>query len=63
MSNAEIKEEIQKKVDKLPADALSEILEFIDKVQSRQYIDDKALDEHMDAIISENRELLQRLAQ
>ena len=63
MSIAEIKEEIQKAVDQMPENDLKELLELINKKRAKNNIDDKTLDAYMDAIISENRGLLQRLAQ
>jgi hypothetical protein len=60
MSTAELKEEIHKAVDKMPESDLKELLELINK---KQYMDDATLDAHVDAIISENRGLLERLAQ
>jgi hypothetical protein len=60
MSTAELKEEIHKAIDKMPEGDLKQLLDLINK---KQYIDDATLDAHMDAIISENRGLLQRLAQ
>jgi Asp-tRNA(Asn)/Glu-tRNA(Gln) amidotransferase B subunit len=63
MSTAELKEEIQKAIDKMPESELKELLDLINKKQVKNSIDDKTLDAYMDAIISENRGLLQRLAQ
>ncbi|WP_345329685.1 hypothetical protein [Mucilaginibacter defluvii] len=60
MSIAELKEEIHKAVEKLPERDLKELLDLINK---KQYWDDDALDAHVDAIISENKELLRKLAQ
>jgi len=63
MSVVEIREQIKKELDKMPEDTLKDLLGLINKMQEKKYIDDETLDKHMDAIISENRELLQRLAQ
>ena len=63
MSTAELKEEIQKAVDKMPDSDLQELLNIINKKQMKAAIDDQTLDAYMDAIIAENRGLLQRLAQ
>ncbi|MCD8740213.1 hypothetical protein LT679_06325 [Mucilaginibacter roseus] len=60
MSIAELKNEIHKAVDKMPERDLKELLDLINK---KQYWDDSAIEEHVDAIISENKELLQKLAQ
>ncbi|MBE9582873.1 hypothetical protein IM792_00290 [Mucilaginibacter sp. JRF] len=60
MSIAELKDEIHKAVEKMPERDLKELLDLINK---KQYWDDAALDAHVDAIISENKELLQKLAQ
>ncbi len=59
MSIAELKEEIHKAVEKLPERDLKELLDLINK---KQYWDDDVLKAHVDAIISEDKELLQRLA-
>lgn len=63
MSTAEIKEEIQRVLEKMPENSLKDVLELLNQVQNKQYITDEKLDAHMNAIISENRGLLQRLAQ
>ncbi|MBD1394906.1 hypothetical protein [Mucilaginibacter glaciei] len=63
MSTAELKEEIQKAINQMPESDLKEVWDLINKKQGKNSIDDKTLDKYMDAIISENRGLLQRLAQ
>ncbi|WP_374951410.1 hypothetical protein [Mucilaginibacter sp.] len=63
MSIAELKEEIQKAIDQMPESDLQEVWNLITKKQSKNSIDNKTLDTYMDAIISENKGLLKRLAQ
>ncbi len=60
MSIAELKDEIYKAVDKMPERDLIELLDLINK---KQIPDDSLFDAHVDAIISENKGLLHRLAQ
>jgi hypothetical protein len=39
------------------------VLGLVNKIQQDQFVDDKTIDKHLDAIISENKELLEKLAQ
>lgn len=69
MTPTEIKEELHKAIETIPEeslkDALSAINAFglVNKIQQNQLVDDQTIDKHLDAIISENNELLQKLAQ
>lgn len=62
MTSVELKEKIVKTLDNIPEGSLPEVLEFINKIQQRQYIDDATITRHIYAIISENRGLFERLA-
>ncbi|MES2268902.1 MAG: hypothetical protein V4520_19205 [Bacteroidota bacterium] len=63
MTTTEIKEELHKAIETIPEESLKDVLGLINKIQQNQFVDDKTLDKHLDAIISENYELLQKLAQ
>lgn len=62
MTVIEIKTEIKKAVDEMPEDALIDILDYIKGMQNLTEEDIKA-DKDVQAILSENHELLKRLAQ
>jgi len=63
MTITEIKEELHKAIETIPEESLKDVLGLINQIQQKQCIDDKTLDGHLDAIIAENRELLEKLAQ
>ena len=63
MTTTEIKEELHKAIEMIPEESLKDVLGLINQIQQKQYIDDKTLDGHLDTIIAENRELLEKLAQ
>jgi hypothetical protein len=63
MTTTEIKDKIHRAIEKIPEESLKDVLGLINKIQSKQYIDDKTINGHLDAIISENKELLEKLAQ
>ena len=50
MTTTEIKDEIHKAIEKIPEESLKDVLGLINKIQSKQYIDDKIIDGHLDAI-------------
>lgn len=63
MTTTEIKEELHRAIETIPEESLKDVLGLVNKIQQNQFVDDKTLDKHLDAIISENKELLQKLAQ
>jgi len=62
MSTAEIKIEIQQVLDKVPEDALQDVLNYLKGLQSHSPNEIK-LANNIQKILSENRGLLERLAQ
>jgi len=62
MSTAEIKIEIQQVLDKVPEDALQDILNYLKGLQSHSANEIK-LANNIQKILSENKGLLERLAQ
>lgn len=63
MTTTEIKEELHRAIETIPEESLKDVLGLVNKIQQNQFVDDKTLDKHLDDIISENKELLQKLAQ
>jgi hypothetical protein len=63
MTTTEIKEELHRAIETIPEESLKDVLGLVNKIQQNQFVDDKTLDKHLDVIISENKELLQKLAQ
>jgi Asp-tRNA(Asn)/Glu-tRNA(Gln) amidotransferase B subunit len=63
MTTTEIKEELHKAIETMPEESLKDVLGLVNKIQQNQFVDDQTIDKHLDAIISENKELLQKLAQ
>jgi Asp-tRNA(Asn)/Glu-tRNA(Gln) amidotransferase B subunit len=63
MTTTEIKEELHKAIETIPEESLKDVLGLVNKIQQNQFVDDQTIDKHLDAIISENDELLQKLAQ
>ncbi len=61
MSTKEIKTEIQKSLDKLPASVLQDILDFL-KQAEKQPADRLSLIKNLRDILTEDKELLERLA-
>lgn len=62
MTAVEVKTEIQKALNDLPEDALVDILNYVRNFQS-QSVNDLRADHDVQAILTENHELLKRLAQ
>lgn len=62
MTKTEIKTEIQKVLDKVPDSVLKDVLDFLREIQD-QPVDKIKLTNNLRQIISEDRELLARLAQ
>ena len=63
MTTTEIKEELHRAIETIPEESLKDVLGLVNQIQKNQLIDDQTIDKHLDAIISENKELLQKLAQ
>jgi hypothetical protein len=63
MTTTEIKEELHRAIETIPEESLKDVLGLVNKIQQDQFVDDKTIDKHLDAIISENKELLEKLAQ
>ncbi len=61
MSTKEIKTEIQKSLDKLPDSVLQDILDFL-KQAEKQPADRLSLIKNLRDILTEDKELLERLA-
>jgi mRNA-degrading endonuclease RelE of RelBE toxin-antitoxin system len=62
MTSIEIKTEIQKVLDQVPESVLQDILDFLKELQTKT-VDDIKLAKNLRKIISEDRELLEKLAQ
>ena len=62
MTSIEIKTEIQKVLDQVPESVLQDILDFLKELQTKS-VDDIKLANNLRKIISEDRELLEKLAQ
>jgi len=62
MTTTEIKSEIQKVLDKVPENVLKDILDFLKTLQN-QSASNLRLTEHFRQILSEDKELLEKLAQ
>lgn len=62
MSTAEIKNKIQQVLDKVPESTLADILDYLEKIEV-QAANQTELDKNIDKIFSENKGLLERLAQ
>lgn len=60
MTTQEIKSEIQKSLDKVPDSVLEDVLNFLKQVEKSN--DSIALAKNLQKILSEDRELLERLA-
>ena len=61
MTTKEIKSEIQKSLNKIPEDALQDILDFLRQAEN-QTTDRLNLTRNLRDIITEDRELLEKLA-
>jgi len=61
MTSIEIKTEIQKVLDQVPESVLQDILDFLKELQTKT-VDDIKLAKNLRKIISEDRELLEKLA-
>jgi len=62
MTTREIKTEIQKILEEVPEEVLHDLLEYLRKTQKLTR-DQAALSRHLRKIISEDKELLEKLAQ
>ena len=62
MTAIEIKTEIQKVLDQVPESILQDVLDFLKELQTKS-VDDIKLANNLRKIISEDRELLEKLAQ
>jgi hypothetical protein len=62
MSTAEIKTEIQHVIDNIPEDALQDILNYLRQIQN-QSAEEIKLISNLRKILSEDKELLAKLAQ
>jgi mRNA-degrading endonuclease RelE of RelBE toxin-antitoxin system len=61
MTTKEIKSEIQKSLDKVPESVLQDVLDFLKQVEN-QPIDKVNLTRNLRDILTEDKELLERLA-
>jgi mRNA-degrading endonuclease RelE of RelBE toxin-antitoxin system len=62
MTSIEIKTEIKKVLDRVPESVLQDILDFLKELQTKS-VDDIKLANNLRRVISEDRELLEKLAQ
>lgn len=62
MTKTQIQTEIQKVLDNVPETVLRDVLDFLTEIQ-RQPVEKIKLTNNLRKILSENRELLERLAQ
>jgi len=62
MTSIEIKTEIQKVLDQVPESVLQDVLDFLKELQTKS-VDDIKLANNLRKILSEDRELLEKLAQ
>ncbi len=62
MTKTQIKSEIQKVLDNVPETVLKDVLDFLTEIQ-RQPVEKVKLTNNLRKILSEDRELLERLAQ
>jgi len=62
MTAIELKTEIQKVLDQVPESILQDVLDFLKELQTKS-VDDIKLANNLRKIISEDRELLEKLAQ
>jgi len=62
MSKEEIKQEISKELDSFSENALQDLLSFLKKLHSREKLS-LLSGGHLEQLLNEDRELLQRLAQ
>ena len=62
MTAIELKTEIQKVLDQVPESILQDVLDFLKELQTKT-VDDIKLAKNLRKIISEDRELLEKLAQ
>ena len=62
MTKIQTKEEIQKVLDSVPDDVLLDVLDFLKKLQE-QPIDKVKLTNNLRQILSDDKELLEKLAQ
>jgi mRNA-degrading endonuclease RelE of RelBE toxin-antitoxin system len=62
MTSIEIKTEIKKVLDRVPESVLQDILDFLKELQTKS-VDDIKLANNLRKVISEDRELLEKLAQ
>ncbi|HTB32575.1 MAG TPA: hypothetical protein VK808_11140 [Bacteroidia bacterium] len=62
MTTKEVKSEIQKVLDKVPDNLLQDILDYLKTIQSKSS-DTVQLSKNLSQIISEDKALLERLAQ
>ncbi|HMG09001.1 MAG TPA: hypothetical protein VK609_10855 [Mucilaginibacter sp.] len=62
MTSTDIKIEIQKVLDQVPEDALADVLSFLKELQ-QQPAENIKLTHHLKQILSDDKELLEKLAQ
>jgi hypothetical protein len=62
MTSKEVKSEIQKVLDKVPDNLLQDILDYVKTIQSKSS-DTVQLSKNLKQIISEDKSLLERLAE
>jgi len=62
MTTIQLKSEIEKVLDTIPEDALTDVLEYLKSIQQQSPADIK-FDQNLRRIISEDRGLLKRLAE
>ena len=62
MTSIEIKTEIQKVLDQVPESVLQDVLDFLKELQTKS-VDDIKLVNNLRKILSEDRALLEKLAQ
>jgi len=62
MTSIEIKTEIQKVLDQVPENVLQNVLDFLKELQTKS-ADDRKFANNLRNILSEDKELLEKLAQ
>ena len=63
MTTLELRTELHKAIDKVPENALSEILDYIHSFEAKSAFDKEKLDQFIDRVFKEDDNLLRRLAQ
>jgi hypothetical protein len=62
MTSKHLRLEIQKVIENIPDDILNDVLDFLKELEKRD-VDKVALTNHLRKILTEDKDLLQRLAQ